>query len=289
MSELVALDTRLKRGPSRFRKLERVVRQPGTAIGIVITLLLAAIVIAPALFTRISPNTFDVNSALAPPSAAHWFGTDDVGRDIYARVIYGTRVTLSIVLAAMILSAVIGGVVGMVSGFLGKSVDMLSSRVVDVVLSFPPFILGVMVTGILGPNTRNLILALVVIYVPTFFRIGRSGAMTEASKVYIEAARSLGYPQTRILRRHVARNVLPSLLAQYMVVFPLALQIQAALSFLGLGVQPPTADWGNTLQEGQNYLLVAPWMSVFPGLGILIAAFGTILLGRAAQREVDSR
>ncbi len=264
-------------------------KHPGASLGCALSFGFLLVVAAPGWFAQIDPNQIDVDAALAPPSGAHWFGTDDTGRDIFSRVAYGTRVTLGIVLASILLSAASGGIAGMISGFYGKSLDMALGRAVDVVLSFPPFILGVMVTGILGPNTRNLVLALTVIYFPTFFRIGRSGVMTEATKVYAEAAYSLGYPKFWILGRHLSRNVLPTLFAQFMVVFPLALQIQAALSFLGLGVQPPTPDWGNVLEQGKNFLLVAPWMSFFPGMAILLAALAAILLGRAAQRMVDDR
>jgi peptide/nickel transport system permease protein len=288
-SSTLALTSAIQRGTAAGRGSARLLRQPGTAIGLAIAALMLLIMAFPGLFTDLDPNAFDVQAALAQPSSDHLFGTDNVGRDIYARVIYGTRVTLSIVLSALALSLVFGGLAGVISGFLGGATDMLLGRAVDVVLSFPPFILGVMVTGILGPNTRNLILALAVIYFPTFFRIGRSGALSESTKVYAEAAYSLGYPRFRILGRHLLPNVTPSLLAQFMVVFPLALQIQAALSFLGLGVQPPTPDWGNILESGKNYLLVAPWMSFFPGLAILFAALAAILLGRAAQQAVDDR
>lgn len=292
-SSTLALSSAVKRGvgtgESRRRGWARLLRRPGTMLGLGLALLMLLIVAVPGLFTDVDPNAFDVEAALAQPSAEHLFGTDNVGRDIYARVIYGTRVTLSIVLSALVLSLAFGGLAGVISGFYGRTTDMLLGRGVDVILSFPPFILGVMVTGILGPNTRNLILALAVIYFPTFFRIGRSGALSESTKVYAEAAYSLGYPKMRILGRHLLPNVTPSLLAQFMVVFPLALQIQAALSFLGLGVQPPTPDWGNILESGKNYLLVAPWMSFFPGLAILTAALAAVLLGRAAQQAVDER
>lgn len=288
-SSTPAMTSAVRPGGGARRVMAGLLQRPGTAIGLVLAALFLLILAVPGLFTDVDPNAFDVQATLAPPSSAHIFGTDNVGRDIYARVIYGTRVTLSIVLSALVLSLVFGGFAGVMSGFFGGTTDTLLGRAVDVVLSFPPVILGVIVTGILGPNTRNLILALAVIYLPTFFRIGRSGALTEATKVYAEAAYSLGYPRFRILGRHLLPNVTPSLLAQFMVVFPIALQIQAALSFLGLGVQPPTPDWGNILESGKNYLYVAPWMSFFPGLAILLAAMAAILLGRAAQQAVDDR
>ncbi|QBI20801.1 ABC transporter permease [Egibacter rhizosphaerae] len=286
------VDDRTRPGDARrsgsWRRLgKRLRRQPGLALGLLILALLLAIVAAPWLFTNADPNVVNPAERLSPPSGEHWFGTDDVGRDIYARVIYGTRVTLGILLASLAFAGVLGGTSGIVAGYLGRSTDMLFGRGVDVILSFPPLILGLILTGILGAGTQNLVLAMSVIYFPTFFRIGRSGTMSESTKVYAEAAYALGYSRFRILSRHIARNVVPLLLAQLMVVFPLALQIQAALSFLGLGVQPPTPDWGNILEQSQNFLLAAPWMSAFPGLAILVSALGMILLGRAAQASVD--
>ena len=147
---------------------------------------------------------------------------------------------------------------------------MVLGRIVDVILSFPPVILGIMVTGILGPKTANLVFALATVYMPVFFRIARSGALSEAGQTYVEAARSIGLSEGAILFRHVLRNVLPLILVQYVILFPLVLQIEAALGFLGLGVQPPTPDWGAILQQSKDYILLAPWMSAFPGLAILL-------------------
>jgi peptide/nickel transport system permease protein len=243
----------------------------------------------PGLFAGHSPLAVNVDRAMEAPSATHLFGTDDVGRDVLARVVYGARITLSICASALVLAALIGGALGLLSGFVGGRIDMLFGRLIDVVLSFPPIIFGVMVTGILGPKTTNLIFALTVVYVPLFFRIARSGAMAEAGMIYVEAARSMGLSQGRILLRHIARNVLPVILVQCMVLFPLVLQIQSALGFLGLGVQPPTPDWGAILQQGKDYILLAPWMSAFPGLAILITALALMLVGRGLQRRMDRR
>ena len=162
-------------------------------------------------------------------------------------------------------------------------------RLVDVMLSFPPIILGVIITGVLGPAMVNLIIALSIVYMPVFFRIARAGAMAEVGTTYVEAARSIGLTDSAILRRHVARNVTPLILTQYMILFPLILQIQAALGFLGLGVQPPTPDWGAILEQGKDYILYAPWMSVFPGAAVLITALALILCGRALQKRLDQR
>ena len=267
----------------------RLRHEPDLLIGLVLSGFVLLVVLFPGLFAGHSPLAVNVDRAMEAPSATHLFGTDDVGRDVLARVVYGARITLSICASALVLAALIGGALGLLSGFVGVRIDMLFGRLIDVVLSFPPIIFGVMVTGILGPKTTNLIFALTVVYVPLFFRIARSGAMAEAGMIYVEAARSMGLSQGRILLRHIARNVLPVILVQCMVLFPLVLQIQSALGFLGLGVQPPTPDWGAILQQGKDYILLAPWMSAFPGLAILITALALMLVGRGLQRRMDRR
>jgi peptide/nickel transport system permease protein len=264
-------------------------RNPELTIGVVLVATILLVVAFPGLFATHSPVAIEVARALQPPSEAHWFGTDDVGRDVYARAIYGARVTLGTVAVSLLVSALVGGVFGLIGGFVGRLTDLVAGRVIDVMLSFPPIVLGVVITGVLGPGVTNLMLALAIVYVPVFFRIARSGAMTEAQLTYVEAARALGVSEPAILVRHIARNVLPLILLQYTILFPLALQIEAALGFLGLGVQPPTPDWGAALNEGRNYLLVAPWMSIFPGLFILVSALSVILLGRGLQRMVDTK
>ncbi len=263
--------------------------EPGLVIGSALLIVIAVIAAFPGLFASASPFSIDVGASMLPPSAEHWFGTDDVGRDLYARVIHGTRVTLSICAGSLLISAIIGGTLGLVSGFFGGWADQVLGRFIDVLLSFPPIILGVIITGVLGPATVNLILALSVVYMPVFFRIARAGALGEKEKTYVEAARSMGISEPAVLARHVTRNVMPLILTQYMILFPLILQIQAALGFLGLGVQPPAPDWGAILEQGKDYILYAPWMSVFPGLAVLITSLSLILVGRALQKRIDQR
>lgn len=284
MSSLAAaaVDTR----PSLFTRLRR---EPDLVGGVVLLVFIGLITLFPSLFTSASPVAVNIDIAMEPPSAAHPFGTDDVGRDILARVVHGARVTLSICAGALMISGLTGGTLGLISGFLGGRIDMVLGRAVDVILSFPPVILGIMVTGILGPKTANLVFALAVVYMPVFFRIARSGALAEAGQTYVEAARSIGLSEPAILFRHVTRNVMPLVLVQYVILFPLVLQIQAALGFLGLGVQPPTPDWGAILQQSKDYILLAPWMSAFPGIAILITALALMLVGRALQRRLDRR
>lgn len=268
----------------------RMLRQePGLCLGLVLSAVLLLISLAPGIFAFQSPLVIDSAIALQPPSWDHWFGTDEVGRDMYARVIYGTRITLSIVAGSLFLSALLGGVFGLISGFFGGMIDQVLGRFIDVMLSFPPIILGIVITGILGPETINLLLALSIVYLPVFFRIARAGAMSEVQLPYVEAARSIGLRDRTILRRHVTRNVIPLMLTQYMILFPLILQIHAALGFLGLGVQPPTPDWGAILEQAKDYILIAPWLSVFPGVAVLVTSLSLILIGRSLQSRMNRR
>ncbi|MEY4679291.1 MAG: hypothetical protein RLZZ276_940 [Pseudomonadota bacterium] len=248
----------------------------------------AVLIVVPELVAPQSPLAVDPGRALQPPSAAHWFGTDDVGRDLFARVIHATRITLGLVAGALLASAILGGGLGLVAGYAGGTLDLVAARVVDVILTFPPIIAGVVITGILGPGATNLVLALAIVYLPMFFRIARSGALAESRRTYVEAARALGFGEASIMLRQVAPNVLPLVLLQYVVLFPLALQIEAALGFLGLGVAPPTPDWGAILEQGKNFILVAWWISLWPGLFLLASAFAVMVLGRMLQQRLGS-
>lgn len=246
----------------------------------------ALLFLAPGLIAVQSPFAIDPSHALLPPSAAHPFGTDDVGRDVFSRVVHGTRITLGLVATALLLAAAAGGLLGAVAGYAGGWPDLIAGRLADMVLTFPPIIAGVMITGILGPGADHLVLALTIVTLPAFFRIGRAAALAEAALTYVEAARALGFSESAILLRQVLPNVLPVLVLQYVILFPLALQIEAALGFLGLGVAPPTPDWGAILEQGKNFILVAWWLSVWPGLFLLAAAAAITLLGRALRARL---
>lgn len=251
-------------------------------LGLALSGILLLVAVAPWLFAG-SPDSVDIAARLRPPSAEHWFGTDETGRDVYARVVHGTGTTLGIVGASVLLAAILGGSAGAVAGFFGRLGDLALSRGADALLAFPPIILGVVVAATLGPGAGNLVLALAIIYLPVFFRVSRAAALGEGARAYVEAARALGHREWAVLLRHVTPNVLPTVLLQCVILFPLALQIQAALGFLGLGVPPPTPDWGASLQESRNYLTAAPWLAIFPGLALLISSLAALLLGRGLQ------
>jgi peptide/nickel transport system permease protein len=256
-------------------------------LGLLLAALFAVLLLAPGLVAPQSPLALDPSRAMQPPSGAHWFGTDDVGRDVFSRVVHGTRVTLGLVTGALLLALLLGGGLGTVAGFAGGWFDLLAGRLADMVQTFPPIIAGVMITGVLGPGVENLILALAVIYVPGFFRIGRAAALAEARLTYVEAARAAGFTETSILLRQVLPNVLPVLVLNFVILFPLALQIEAALGFLGLGVVPPMPDWGAILEQGKNFILVAWWMSLWPGVFVLLSSLAMALLGRGLREKLS--
>lgn len=259
---------------------------PGLALSLGLLAAFAVLIVAPGLIAVQSPYDVDPSRALLAPSAQHLFGTDDVGRDVFARIIHGTRITLGLVAGSLLLSALVGGGCGVIAGYAGGWFDLAAGRLADMILTFPPIIAGVVITGVLGQGAGNLVLALAVVYLPTFFRIARSGALAEAARTYVEAARALGFPEWHILLRQVLPNVLPLVVLQYVILFPLALQIQAALGFLGLGVAPPTPDWGATLEQGKNFILVAWWLSLWPGVFLLASAVAVTVLGRALRERL---
>ncbi len=255
-------------------------------LGLVLLAVFAVLIVVPGWVAPQSPFDLDPSRALQPPGAEHWFGTDDVGRDVFARVIHGTRITLGLVTLSLLISTVVGGGLGIVAGFAGRWFDLAAGRVADMVQTFPPIIAGVMITGVLGPGATNLVLALAVIYLPTFFRIGRSAALAEAQLTYVEAARAAGFNEASILLRQILPNALPVLVLQFVIMFPFALQIEAALGFLGLGVVPPTPDWGAILEQGKNFILVAWWMSLWPGLFVLLSAATMMLIGQGLREKL---
>lgn len=272
-----------------WHAIRKQLRNRELVIGTILTLVLLVLLAFPQLFTPYAPNGVDPAHALAAPSWAHPFGTDQIGRDVLTRVLWGSRVTLGTVTLALTIPAVLGFVLGLLAGFFGGWLDNVISRFVDLVLSFPAMIMAVMITGILGPGVKNEILALAIIYMPMFFRVARGATMGQVNLTYVEAARSLGVRPFGTIFRHISRNIVRQIIIQFTVLYPAAIQISAALGYLGLGVQPPTPDWGAILNQGKSNLFNAPWVSAFPGLAIVYAALALLLLGRGLQRALEVR
>ena len=254
----------------------------GALVGLLVVLALAAGVVAP-----YDPTEMKVADALKAPSAVHLFGTDRFGRDVLSRTIYGSRIALGVALASIGLAFGVGATLGLVSGFWGGWSDLVIGRVMDVLFSFPTLILAIAVAAMLGPGLDNAVLAIAVVYVPLFCRVARGPVLAERERDHVAAARSLGARRARILVRHILPNVLAPLIVQASVGLAFAILTEASLSYVGLGTQPPEPSWGTMLNEGRTYLETAPWMSVFPGLAIMLAVLAFNLVGDGLRDILD--
>lgn len=255
--------------------------------GIVIFLILIAI-FAP----FIAPdgiNDQKLGLKLLPPSAAHWFGTDDFGRDILSRVIYGARISLRVGFLAVLGSAIIGTVLGILAGYYGKWVDTIISRFFDILLAFPSILLAIAIVAVLGPSLRNALIAIAIVNVPSFGRLVRSKVLSLKEEEYIMAARSVGLRDSRILFMHILPNSLAPIIVQGTLNIATAILDAAALGFLGMGAQPPNPEWGKMLSDSREYIQNAPWTVIFPGLAIMITVLGFNLLGDGLRDALDPR
>jgi peptide/nickel transport system permease protein len=255
----------------------------GTSLILLVVLLaVLADVVAP-----YDPTDMKVVDALKRPSAPHPFGTDRFGRDVLSRTIYGSRIALGVALSSIAIAFAIGTVLGLVGGYVGGWPDLVIGRVMDVFFSFPTLILAIGIAAMLGPGLNNAALAIAVVYAPLFSRVARGPVIAEREKDHVAAARGLGAGWPRIVFRHILPNVLAPLIVQASVSLAFAILIEASLSYLGLGTQPPDPSWGTMLNEGRTYLETAPWMSIFPGLAIMVTVFGFNLLGDGLRDTLD--
>jgi peptide/nickel transport system permease protein len=230
-----------------------------------------------------------VGDRLKGPTWAHPFGTDDLGRDTLARIVHGAQVSLEVGLVAITIALVAGTLIGLLSGYFGGFVDLVLMRVIDILFSFPGLVLAIVIAGLLGANRRNAMIAIGVIIVPAFARVVRAAVLEVMGFPFIESARALGGGHLRIMLRHVLPNVVPPLIVLTTVYFSTAILSEATLSFLGLGTQPPEAAWGNMLSTARSYIDQSVWMSIFPGLSIMIVVLGFNFLGDGLRDVLDPR
>lgn len=259
------------------------------AIGLVILLLLAGAAIFAPTLARHSPTEQNLGNDLMPPSPQHLFGTDKLGRDILSRVLYGARISLLVGLSAVAISCLIGVSLGSLSGYLGGWTDHLIMRLIDVLLAFPGILLAIAFTAVLGPGLKHVILALCLIGWTAYARLVRGEILALREREFVHAARALGGAPGRIICRHMLPNLLPPLLIQATFGMAAAILAEGSLSFLGLGAQPPTPSWGAMLNEGRQFLLVAPHLTAFPGLAIMLAIFGLNLVGDGLRDRLEKR
>jgi peptide/nickel transport system permease protein len=257
------------------------------AVAFIVLILVLAVVgeaIAP-----YGANEINVMNQLQPPSLTHWFGTDDLGRDVFSRVIISARPSVMVSVVSVTLALVAGVSIGLVSGFFGGWVDVTGMRFMDVIFSFPVMLLALAIVAMLGPGIVPAMLAIAVVYMPIFARITRASVLTVREETYIKAARSIGASNARILRLHVLPNILAAIIVQTSLSLAFAILTEAALSFLGLGVQPPTPSWGRMLFDGRGFLPDAWWMAIFPGAAIFVTVLALNLVGDAMRDALDPR
>lgn len=227
--------------------------------------------------------------ALQPPSLAHPFGTDDVGRDILSRVIYGTRISLRVGLVSVAISGIFGVLLGLVAGYYGKWIDNTIMRIIDVLLAFPSLLLALAIIAILGPGLFNVMIAVGIGSIPVYTRMARASTLSVRERDYVLAARTLGLSDARIIRGYIFPNIIPPIIVLATLGVATAILTAAALSFIGLGAQPPTPEWGAMLTQGRQYLQKAWWFTAFPGLAIMITVLAMNVFGDALRDALDPR
>ena len=264
-----------------------VLRQPVARVGLLIMIALLTILIFAPLFLTYAPNDIAPRETLQAPSMAHLMGTDNLGRDVLTRFVYGGRVSLFVGISASFAGGTIGILLGLLSGFYGRWVDSAISWFVEVLLAFPGVLLALVVVAILGPGIINIVVAVAVSFVPSFTRVTRASVMQVREQDYIEAAYTLGSPTWRILLYHIFPNVLSPILALVTLGIGVAMLEGASLSFIGLGIQPPNPEWGAMLNAGRTFIGQAWWVTVFPGVGIFLTTLAINLIGNAITDAID--
>lgn len=258
-------------------------------IGLVVLLVFAVSALLAPWVAPYDPAQIFFSDLRAAPGAGHVFGADELGRDIFSRVVYGARVSLSAGLISVTLALVFGGGIGLIAGSVGGWVDDVLMRVVDALLALPFLVLAIALAAILGPSLQNTMIAIAIVTAPAFARITRGEVLSQRERDYVQAAQALGAGSGRVITRHLLPNISGALIVQTSLAIANAILAEASLSFLGLGIQPPAPSWGSMLNAARGYLTDAPWMAVFPGLAIFLAVLAFNLIGDGLREALDPR
>lgn len=286
--------TAIVAGPARHGPLDQIWRfarrQPvGFVAALVIVLTVLVAVFAPAV-APYSPLQVHRGRALEPPSREFWFGTDDLGRDVFSRVVFGARVSLQVALIAVTAGTLIGAIIGLTTGYWAGLYDLLMQRVVDAIQAFPGLVLALAVVSALGPSLRNSMVAVGILLIPGAARVTRGVTLSVKENQFVEASRALGASDLRIVLRHILPNIVPPVLVLASIVVGAAILIEASLGFLGLGLPPPAPSWGNMLSgAGRQFAVQAPWLAIAPGLAIGVVVLSFNLFGDALRDHIDPK
>ena len=257
--------------------------------GTVILLCFVTLALFAPLIAPYDPLTNDYSAILSPPGAAHLFGTDNLGRDILSRIIYGSRISLRVSIVSVTIATVAGVLLGVAAGYHGGIIDVVISRILEVMFAFPEVLLALLIMSILGASLNNIMIAIGIVYTPIFARITRGAVLTVKDSLYVEAATTMGIRKTTIIRRHILPNILSPIIVQVTLSLAFAILSEAALSFLGIGVEPDVPSWGMMLNYGKTWIELAWWVGFFPGVAIALSVLGFNVLGDGLRDVLDPR
>jgi peptide/nickel transport system permease protein len=268
--------------------VSRLVTRKTVMFGLLILVIVAALAILAPLIAPYSPSRLSVVNRLKPPSSIYWFGTDEFGRDVFSRTIYAGRLSLLVGASVVTFAALFGVTLGLIAGFF-RRLDMPIARIIDAMMAFPDILLAIALVAALGPSLVTVIVALGIVYTPRLARIVRASTLVIRELPYVEAARALGVPTWRIMSRHVLRNLVSPILVQGTFIFAYAMLAEAGLSFLGLGVSPEVPTWGTMIAAGRQYIGQADWMTLFPGIAIILSVLSLQMVGDGFRDLLDPR
>jgi peptide/nickel transport system permease protein len=271
------------------RAVRRLVKRRGAMVGAVVVLFFVVVAVAAPLIAPYEPVATSWSAVRKPPSLEHWFGTDEIGRDVLSRVIFGARASLLAGVISVCISLACGVPIGLVSGYVGGFLDGLLMRITDALLACPFLILAIALAAFLGPSLTNAMIAIGISAMPAFIRLTRAQVLNAKVEDYVEAARAVGNPHRRIVLRHILPNILAPIMVQATLAIAAAIIAEASLSFLGLGQQPPAPSWGSMLNAAKNFLDQAPWMAIWPGAAIFSVVLAFNLFGDGLRDALDPR
>jgi peptide/nickel transport system permease protein len=267
----------------------RLSRSPGAVAGALLVALFIFVSLAAPLLSPYDHEAADFSRVRQSPSLENWLGTDELGRDLFSRLLFGARLSLTVGLISVGIGVLVGAPLGLISGYVGGRVDLIIMRLMDIMLAFPSILLAILMVAAFGPSLNNAMIAIGVVSIPIYARLIRSSTLTIKEELYIEASRSMGTNARRILVRHVLPNTIAPIVVQSTLQIAVAIQASAALGFLGLGAPPDVPEWGNMLQKGRTYILSAPHIVIFPGLAIMLVVLGFNLMGDGLRDALDPR